>query len=263
MNKSNIKIIDIHSHLQFEEFETDREEIIKEMEKMGLATISVGTDFETSKDAVELSHRSSNLFSTIGVHPNHNEVFEESAFQDLLDERVVAVGECGIDLFRSEDTFDFQKENFVRQIEFALKNELPLMIHGRPSKNSMNAYELIIEILRGYPGVSGNIHFFVGSIDIARKFLDLGFTLSFDGPITFAPEYEEVIQFVPLDMIHAETDAPYASPVPFRGRRNSPLYVVYVIEAISRIKNVPLNELKSVLIQNAFRTFPKLKSALQ
>ncbi|MBP9771836.1 MAG: TatD family hydrolase [Candidatus Pacebacteria bacterium] len=266
------KHIDIHSHLNFSQFDADREEIIAKMKEEGMATITVGTDKKTSKEAVELASRNPHLFATIGIHPTHIEesegvweVFDEAYYESLLSPKVVAIGECGLDYFRTpidaneaRMNANKQKELFVAQIDFALKHDLPLMIHGRPSKGTTDAYEDIIEILTTKPGIRGNIHFFVGDIPTAKKFLDLGFTLSFDGPITFVPDYDEVIKFVPEDMIMAETDSPFAAPVPHRGKRNEPLFVSHIIKRIAELRGLEEEYVSSRMLQTAKRVFPRL-----
>ncbi len=266
------KSIDIHSHLNFSQFDEDRDAIIAKMKEEGMATISVGTDKKTSKEVVDLAAQHENLFATIGIHPTHIEesegvweTFDESYYESLLSPKVVAVGECGLDYFRPPVNVDKQKELFVAQIDFAMKHDLPLMIHGRPSKGTMDAYEDIIEILlasrSSHPAsdaLRGNIHFFVGDIPTAKKFLDLGFTLSFDGPITFVSDYDETIAFVPEDMIMAETDAPFAAPAPHRGKRNEPSYVTHIIKRIAEIRGVEEEYLAERMLQTAKRVFPRL-----
>lgn len=258
-------IIDIHSHLNFSQFDEDREAIIAEMKEKGIATITVGTDKTTSREAVELAVQHDNIYATVGVHPTHIEesngvweVFDEAYYESLLGPKVVAVGECGLDYFRGDDTKDHQMELFEAQIAFVTKHTLPLMIHGRPSKGSMDAYEDIIEVLTAYSSqltAKGNIHFFVGDVVTAQKFLDLGFTLSFDGPVTFANDYDEVIRFIPNDMIMVETDAPFAAPAPHRGKRNSPLFVTHIADHIAKIRGVDRDVFRNQTVENARRIF--------
>ncbi len=274
----NFKSIDIHSHLNFSQFDTDRDAIIAKMKEDGVATITVGTDKKTSKEAVELASRNPHLFATIGIHPTHIEesegvweTFDENYYESLLSPKVVAVGECGLDYFRApidaneaRMNANKQKELFIQQIDFAVKHDLPLMIHGRPSKGTMDAYDNIIDIVETYnkqhttSKVKGNIHFFVGDIPTAKKFLDLGFTLSFDGPITFVSDYDEVIKFIPEDMIMAETDSPFAAPAPHRGKRNEPLFVSHIIKRIAELRGVEETYLNDRMLQTAKRVFPHL-----
>src|SRR6185312_13001492 len=183
----------------------------------------VGTQFDTSKSAVELARQYGNVWATIGLHPIHTsksyhdekelgeggkeftsrgEQFDISAYEELgADPKVIAIGECGLDYFRvDESTKDVQIKNFVAQIEVANKLGKPLMLHIR------NAYEDAIEIIRAHAKVKGDVHFFAGNWDIAKKFLDMGFTLSFTGVVTFTHDYDDVVKNAPLDMLLSETD---------------------------------------------------------
>jgi TatD DNase family protein len=176
------------------------------MEAEGIATITVGTGLKASQEAVALADKHGHLFATVGIHPTDaDEAFDESAFEALLGPKVVAVGECGLDYFRGmrdggqEDPAykERQRKLFIQQIEFARKHDLPLMLHCRASKGTQDAYEEALGILAGYPGLKGNFHFFAGDLAVAKRAVAAGFTLSFDGPITFTEDYDEVIRFVP------------------------------------------------------------------
>ena len=139
-------------------------------------------------------------------------------------------------------------------------HELPLMIHSRPSKGSLDSYLDILTYLESRhrevgEKLRGNIHFFVGSVDVARRFYEIGFTTSFTGVLTFTHDYDEVVKFAPLDMIMTETDAPFAAPAPFRGQRNEPIYVKYIVEAISSIRGEGIELVQTAVVDNALRTF--------
>lgn len=267
-----VRYIDAHSHLNFQQFDADREEVIVAMGKEGIATITVGTGYATSKGAVELAERHPYLFATIGVHPTDaREGFDAEKFEQLLSLKVVGVGECGLDYYRIKNSESGIKEKqkvfFKQQIDFALKYGLPLMIHARPSAGTMDAYEDALELLAtdyGLPTTfSGDFHFFAGNLDIARRAIALGFTLSFDGPITFARDYDEVIRAMPLDMLLAETDAPFAAPVPYRGQRASPLHVREVVKALADIRGENEEMVREATVKNTIRTFPGIHAALQ
>jgi len=257
----NIKFFDAHSHLNFPQFDEDREEIIEEMKNHGIATICVGTDKKTSRESVELAKNNRNIWAVIGLHPTDtDEDFLEREYEALLYERVVGVGECGLDYFRGREKEKKQKDVFHSQIQFALKQNLPLMLHLRPSVGSMDAYTEGLDILESYSReygdtLRGNSHFFVGDSAVAKRFLDLGFTMSFDGPITFSNEYDEVIRYIPDDMILAETDAPFAAPIPHRGKRNSPLYIEAIVERLSALKQREKDEYGKVLVDTTLRIF--------
>ncbi|MBR9702711.1 TatD family hydrolase, partial [Candidatus Woesearchaeota archaeon] len=216
-------------------FDEDRDEIITRMSDDDIWTIIVGTNPTTSQEAVELAQKNKHLFATVGIHPTDTEEpFDKKLFSKLAEEpSVVGIGECGFDYFRTDrdESKKTQQPLFEQHIELALEHDLPLMLHMRTSKGSMDAYEDALDILESYHArtgdkVRGNSHFFAGDTTIARRFLDIGFTISFDGPITFTTDYDDVVRYVPQDMLLAETDAPFAAPDPHRGKRNEPHYVI-------------------------------------
>lgn len=263
------KYFDIHSHINFSAFDKDREEVIKRMQDEKVWAIAVGTDLKTSKEVINLANKYDEVFATVGLHPDNDrkELFILDDYKEFVkNKKVIAIGECGLDYFRlngDETDKKRQKENFIKQIEFALENDLPLMLHFRPSANTMDAYEDGLEILNSYKKecgdkLRGNSHFFAGDLNIAKKFLDIGFTLSFTGVITFAESYNEVIKYISLDMIMAETDCPFVAPFPHRGKRCEPIYVKEVMKKISEIKNEDYEKVRETLVDNAFRIFSKL-----
>lgn len=252
--------IDIHSHLNFPEYDADREEVIARMRESETATIAVGTDLESSVRAVELADIYPEVYACIGVHPvdNPTRVFEKEKFEELIKHpKVMAVGECGLDYFRIEKTKDEverQRKLFLDHVDFAIAHDKPLMIHSRA------AYPELLDVLEPLAQIHkeklrGNVHFFAGDLGIAKRFLDIGFTLSFTGVITFARDYDEVIRSTPLDMIMSETDAPFVTPVPHRGKRNEPTYVSEVVKKIAEIRGEDIEVVKKALISNAFRVF--------
>lgn len=253
--------IDIHSHITLEPLAEQQAQVLARMQEKGVGTITVGVDFETSKEAVVLAEANTNMWATIGLHPTDNdkETFSLEKYLELADNpKVVAVGECGLDYFRSQDDAmkRRQRKLFELHIELAQKVGVPLMVHARPSKGSMDAYEDVIVILRAAPTAPrANFHFFVGNLDIAKQILELGGTMSFDGPITFARDYDEVIRYVPLESIHAETDAPFAAPVPYRGKTCEPWMVEEIVKKIAEIKELPFETVQKQLIQNAISFF--------
>lgn len=250
--------IDIHCHTNFPEYDTDRDETVSRALSKNTWMINVGTDKETSASSVNLAKKyDKGVYAIIGQHPthiteqNHNPVFDYDFYKNLASNpRVVAIGECGLDYFRADpSTAENQKQIFQAQIDLAKELDLPLMLHIR------NAYKDAYDILKANPGVRGNVHFFAGTLDEAKMFLELGFTLSFTGVITFARDYDEVIRHIPLDMIMSETDAPYVTPAPYRGKRNEPSYVSEVVKKISEIKGEDLEVVKKAIVSNASRLF--------
>ncbi len=266
------KFVDNHAHLNFTAFDADREEAIQRAKDAGVAVINVGTQKDTSKKAVEIAEANENCFAIVGLHPVHTsksfhdekelgeggveftsrgEIFDYEFYKNLCQSpKVVGIGECGLDYYRLEgETKEIQKKAFEAQIRLAEETGLPLMLHLR------EAYLDAIEILKNHPKVKGNCHFFAGTIEEAKEFLDLGFTISFTGVITFAKQYEELVKFVPLESILSETDCPYVSPAPYRGKRNEPSYVVEVVKKIAEIKNLPLEQVSKQLLANSKRVF--------
>lgn len=255
------KYFDIHAHVNFPEFDTDRTEVIKRAHEAGVAMINVGTDEATSKSAVDLADQySEGVYAIVGLHPNSTcgdddhystEKFDVDFYRQLCkNPKVVGIGECGLDYFRSDPSLaDIQKQEFIKQIHLANEINKPLMLHIR------EAYDDAVEVLKAEATVPANVHFFAGTWDQAQKFLDLGHTLSFTGVITFAKQYEEVVQNTPLDRFMVETDCPYASPVPYRGKRNEPAYVVEMVAKIAQIKGLPVDLVAQTIRATTKRVF--------
>lgn len=255
----NFKYIDVHSHLNLEQFDLDREEVIALLKEQDIATITVGCDYKTSLLAVELAQKNEHLFACVGQHPTDTtEPFIYEKFLELSkSEKVVAIGECGLDYFREKNDalVESQKELFLKHIKIAEELNKPLMIHARPSKNSMDAYNDVLDILDSHKNIKANFHFFVGDIEVAKRIIDRGFTVSFDGPITFSRDYDEVIKILPIESIMAETDSPFAAPAPYRGKKATPLMVVEVIKKIAEIKEISLENAVLSLRENTKRVF--------
>ena len=267
-----MRYFDAHTHVNFVAYNEDREEVIVRAKEAGVGMNVVGTQLDTSKTAVALADKYDNVYATIGLHPVHTtksyhdvkelgeggkeftsrgEVFDMSAYEALgRNPRVIAVGECGLDYYRSdESTKAVQKEAFIQQIELANTLKKPLMLHIR------NAYEDALQIIKAHAKVRGDVHFFAGDWNIAKQFLDIGFTLSFTGVLTFTHDYDEVVKNIPLNMLLSETDAPYVTPTPHRGKRNEPLYVQEVVRAIARIRGGDLEKVATQIMTNTKRVF--------
>jgi len=257
-----LEYIDIHAHLNLEQFDEDREELIKLLILRSVRVINVGINYNTSFEVVRLAEKyPKQMYAIVGAHPTDakKENFEEKNYIDLIQHpSVVGIGECGLDYFRMDGDVEKQKKSqeilFRKQIELAIKYDKPLMIHCR------DAYSEVLEILNEYKKnvgdkLRGNIHFFVGDTDIARQFLNLNFTISFTGVLTFATQYEEVVKFTPLDMIHAETDSPFVAPLLHRGQRNNPVYITEIVQKVAQIKGVSEIEASLQLLKNSKRVF--------
>lgn len=266
------KYFDAHTHVNFVAYREDREEVILRAKEAGVGMNVVGTQRDTSADAVMLAEKYDNVYATIGLHPIHTaksyhdtkelgeggkeftsrgEQFDAAAYEVLArSPRVIAIGECGLDYYRVDpNTKDLQTRVFIEHIEIANKLGKPLMLHIR------NAYDDALEILKAHAKVRGDTHFFAGDWETAKKFIDLGFTLSFTGVLTFTHDYDEVVKNAPFDMLLSETDAPYVTPVPHRGKRNEPVYVKEVVKAIAAIRGEEEEKVRSQLIENTKRVF--------
>lgn len=273
-----MKYFDAHTHVNFAAYNDDMDAVIRRALDAGVGMNTVGTQFDTSKSAVGIAEKYDNVHATIGLHPIHTskshhdeqelgeggkaftsrgEVFDFAAYEKLgQSPKVIAIGECGLDYYRLEgDTKKVQEEAFIQHIELANKLHKPLMLHIRASKGTDDAYEDALEILKAHAKVRGDAHFFAGSWNVAKKYLDFGISLSFTGVLTFTHDYDVVVKNAPLDMLLSETDAPYVTPVPHRGKRNEPLFVVEVVKAIARIKNEDEETVRDALIANARRIF--------
>ncbi len=248
-----MKYIDIHAHLNFPEYNDDRAEVIKRTLEAEVGVINIGTDKKTSAEVVRLAEENANMWAVIGAHPHAvEEGFDYEFYKNLaIHPKVVAIGECGLDYFRVEDeeTKVKQQELFKQQIALAKEVGKPLMLHIRDS------YEDVLAILEGEQAGRAHAHFFAGSWEVAQKFLARGDSLSFTGVITFTDAYDEVIKNAPLDRLMSETDAPYVAPVPYRGKRNEPVYVKEVVAKIATLKNLPEPEVAEILLNNAKRLF--------
>ena len=263
--------IDIHSHLDLPYYQNDLEEQIDAIKKANIATISVGTDLERSKSVVALAEKHNNIFACIGKHPEDLKVdslFDEGFFELAKHPKVVAIGECGLDYFRpeedspevSEEIKKIQKKVFEQHIDLSLEVEKPLMLHMRPQKGTMDAYTEGLDILENYAKkhgekLRGNAHFFAGDMGILKRFLAIGFTVSFTGVMTFTHDYDELVRYAPLTSIMSETDSPFVAPVPYRGKPNTPLYVPEIVRAIARIRSQDFDLVKKTLVENAMRSF--------
>lgn len=268
----NMLYIDTHSHPQFPQYDADRDLIFARMREAEVATIAVGTDFLNSKAAVQLAMDNPDvvLGAVVGVHPNDSkEDFEPERFAGLFKTHqtqgrkiVVGVGECGLDYYRGDKDVDGkrQRENFEMQIAFAIEHNLPLMLHVRPSKGSTDAHDDALAILKSAQArhgerVRGDTHFFTAPLKVAKLYWNMGFTTAFPGVITFVADTHEVIRAAPIELILSETDAPYAAPIPYRGRQNEPALVVPIVEAIAEIRREDKEMVRLQLIQNALRVF--------
>lgn len=243
-------IFDSHCHPQFHHYDHDREEVIRR----GVPMICVGTDIKTSKQAVELAKNHSEVWAAVGAYPNDLDSFVMDDFVHLMnEEKVVAVGEVGLDYYRTkgEEKQKTQREAFKQFINLAYQYKKPLILHCR------DAHKDAIEILKSAKDIlyGGVAHSFTGTLEEAREYLNLGFFLGFNGIITFARQYDEVVVHTPLEKILLETDAPYLTPEPYRGQRNEPAYVIEIAKKVAEIKDISTEEVIKVTTQNTLNLF--------
>jgi TatD DNase family protein len=288
--------IDAHTHVQFAAYDADREEVIARATAADVHMIVIGTQRDTSARAVGLAeaHAAEGMYAVIGLHPIHTsksfhdadelggdiadsenviktfvsrgEIFDYEYYKALaLHPRTIAIGECGLDYFRfnedesRDEQVARQKDAFAAQMRLTKDVAKPLMIHCR------EAFADTIAMLRvtGPDGFTpGVVHFFTGTVDDARALLDMGFSFTFGGAITFPPRkglmagtYDELVKFIPIDRIMSETDAPYVAPVPFRGKRNEPAYIPHIVAKLAELKGVSRETMKTRIWENAKRIF--------
>lgn len=254
-------LFDAHTHIHFPAYDFDREEVIKRAQVASVKMITVGTNLQTSKEAIVVAEKyPKDIWATVGIHPTEIGNWSTTWRMEIENLKmlaqysmVVAIGECGLDYYRlpiqdsicqpADKIQEKQKEVFLQQVKIAKEFKKPLMIHCRPSKGTNDAYEdlLLISQFHNSP-IPKIIHFFVGSLKVAKKLLDISCYFTFGGAITFVRDYDEVIKYLPLENILLETDAPYVAPVPYRGQRNEPAYVMEVAKKIAEIKNLSLEK---------------------
>lgn len=282
-------LIDTHSHLNFKAYEKDRDEVIKRSLSNDTWMINIGSQPETSREAVELANQyEAGVYAVVGLHPIHTWCShvdeEETSFvsKDLefdyefykklaSDKKVVGIGECGLDYFRLEaseatdaskapegmtveEIKKKQREVFRQQLKLAAELNKPAIIHCR------EAHKDVLKILSQRSTVKGQLskavmHCYSGDLEVTKKYVDMGLLISFTGLITFAREWDEVIKWLPLEKIMVETDCPYMTPEPLRGKRNEPMNVKYVAEKIAEIKGVSFEEVAEVTTRTAREFF--------
>lgn len=268
-------MIDVHCHLNFHKFEADYDDVIKRAFAKGITKIiNVGTSIESSQQAVRLAEEYDNLYAIVGIHPHHADKVEINGnWLNQLEDmgkhpKVIGIGEIGMDYFSYQSNGivapKLQRKVFEAQIELAYKQKLPLQIHHR------QVGQELIDILTYYKNslqsVPGMFHCFAGSKDFLRQVLELGFYIGFDGNSTYqglakgeTVELSEIANLTPLERIVCETDSPYLTPNPHRGKRNEPQYVILVGKFISEIKRVSYTTVVEQTTANVHRIFTKLK----
>lgn len=258
-----MEFFDSHSHYNDEKFDEDREEIIKDTYESGITKfVCAGYNIESSLFSLELSKKYDFIYSICGISPNDIPQSEEELWKDIAkiteivkenkSKKLVAIGEIGLDYYWNKENKELQKEAFEKQIDLANELELPIVIHSRDASVDT------IEMIRTYKvNKAGIFHCCQPNQEMVRQALELGYYISFAGPITFknSRNAPDVIKMVPLDRILIETDSPYLTPEPNRGKRNDCRNVKYVAQKIAELKNVPIEEIAKITYDNAKRIF--------
>ena len=247
-------IFDTHAHYDDEAFQEDRDELLNSLSTHGIeAVVNVGASIQTTKNTLELMKKYPFVYGAVGVHPSETEELNDNLMDWLKhvsgEKKVVAIGEIGLDYYWKEPDPEIQKHWFVRQLQLAREVKLPVIIHSR------DAAQDTLDIMKAEKAgeIGGVIHCFSYGIEMAREYLNMGLYLGIGGVVTFnnGRKLKEVVEYMPLDRIVLETDCPYLSPVPNRGKRNSSLNLLYVAEAISQIKGISPEEVIKITNQNA------------
>ena len=256
-----MEFFDSHSHYNDEKFDEDREQIIEETYKSGVTKfICAGYNVESSKKAIEISQKHEFIYSICGISPNDIPQSEEELWKTIdeiskivqQNKKIVAIGEIGLDYYWNKENKELQKKAFIKQIELANKLELPIVIHSRDA--SVDTIDIIKNNIVNKRGI---FHCCQLNQEMVKQAINLGYYISFAGPITFknSKNAKEVVDLVPMDKILIETDSPYLSPEPNRGKRNDSRNVKYVAEKIAEFKNMSLEEIARITYENAMRIF--------
>jgi TatD DNase family protein len=247
-------IVDTHAHLNSEEYNLDIEAVLKRAKLNDvLRIIVIGMDLFHNLKAIELAKMYEMIEATVGVHPSYVDYTSTDHLEELIEKHhVVAIGECGIDLYWNKDNVELQKKVFIEQIKLAEKYKLPLVIHTRSS------FEEAYQCLLPFKGkVTGVFHCFSSDLVDAKRAIELGFYIGVDGPITYknAKDIKEIVTALDLKHILVETDSPYLTPAPNRSKRNEPANLVDVVRTISELKGISIDEVKKQTTYNAIHLF--------
>jgi TatD DNase family protein len=258
--------IDSHAHLEGKRFDSDREQVLERASAAGvdaILAIGIGDGPGTLDCAIRLAERFPQLRATVGIHPHEAQLATETGYQELgqlaKHPKVIAWGEIGLDYFYDHSPRAIQVDVFIRQMEMARAAKLPIIIHCRPSDNSENAWNDSLRLIREHwasSGVGGILHCFTGAREHAKAALDMGFLISFAGNVTFpkAEQIRDVASEIPLDRMLIETDSPFLAPIPHRGKRNEPAFVVEVARKIAELRQLSPEEVGLQTAEN-FRRF--------
>lgn len=250
-------IFDTHAHYDDAQFDSDREELLSAMPDLGVTTIvNVSSTLESCEKCVELAGKYPYVYAAVGVHPDEVGALNEETFAEMValldNDKVVAVGEIGLDYYWDNESHELQKKWFVRQLELARRHHLPIIIHSREAAADT------MEIMKAHAqGLEGVIHCYSYSREQAEEYVKMGFYIGIGGVLTFknAKKLKEVAAAIPLERIVLETDCPYLAPEPFRGKRNQSSYIRYVAEKLAEIKGMTAEEVIAVTEANAKKMY--------
>lgn len=246
--------IDTHCHLSVEDYD-DIDEVINDNRKAGIEKIIIsGCTKESIIESLELSKKYDDIFVTIGYHPSEAKIILNSDIsaleKHLIDDKVVGIGEIGLDYHYGKDDIDLQKELFKKQLDLAIKYKLPVVIHSRDATLDT------INILKEYPDVIGDIHCFSGSVETARQYINMGYYLGIGGVVTFTnSNLSNVVKEIGIDNIVFETDSPYLTPVPFRGKKNSSKYIPYICKKVAETLGEDEDMVAKKVLDNTYNLF--------
>lgn len=250
--------IDSHCHLDDEQYDDDREVLIQGLKAKGIEyVVNIGTNIASSETCVHMAQEHEVLYAAVGVHPHDAKELETASLEEIEkwvgSPKMVAIGEIGLDYHYDYSPRDIQKKWFAAQIDLAKKYGLPIIVHDREAHK--DTYDIIMAAQDG--SLKGVIHSFSGSVEMAREYIKLGFYIGLGGPVTFknAVMPKEVAKAIPLDRLLLETDGPYMSPTPLRGKRNEPQNVQYVAEAIAALRDISVEEVMAQTTLNAKTLF--------
>lgn len=252
------ELFDSHCHIDDRRFETDVDEVLARMREYGVTRYAViGSDMESSRHAIDFAHAHEGAYAVAGIHPHEAKTFHEDDLGTLTawlkEEKVQAIGEIGLDYYYDLSPREVQIDVCRKQMELAYQLDVPVAYHVR------DAHQDMIDLMKQQKGKlsGGIIHCFSGSWEIAREYLKMGFYISFAGPVTFkkAPKLQEAAANVPIERLLIETDSPYLSPEPVRGRRNEPTNVRFVAQKIAELRQIPLEEVARITTQNAMNVY--------
>lgn len=253
-----MNLFDSHCHLENGRFEEDLPEVLARMKDAGVnRCILAGSDMETSEQIVVLTKEHAHVYGVVGIHPHDAKTWTDDCADRLAqwvkEERIVGIGEIGLDYYYDHSPRGVQKEVFVKQLLLARELDMPAVFHVR------DAHGDVLDLLRANRSQlpAGVVHCYSGSVESAREYLDMGFHISFAGPITFknANKLLDVAKYVPQDRILVETDSPYLAPVPMRGRRNEPTFVQYVAQTVAELRGISAEEMAQAAFENTCRLF--------